>query len=162
MRVVRRPSSRRGALGGPVDTRHDGIKHGSNLQGVCSAWTPTCPARIQQRGPGPASWTGTGQPPAGAEGPRSHRHRLRPGGRHVPGTSATGQTAWCGTAVIPHGARRFALLGQFVEIPADVVFTVDCAVRGAVYAVYQLLGLDTPIPPVHHARSEPNTAFPTP
>ncbi|MGA5822674.1 oleate hydratase [Kitasatospora sp. NPDC094028] len=61
--------------------------------------------------------------------------------------------------VIPHGARNFAFLGQFVEIPEDVVFTVEYSVRGAMHAVYQLLGLDKPIPPVHHALSDPKTAF---
>ncbi|WP_031078897.1 oleate hydratase [Streptomyces sp. NRRL WC-3742] len=61
--------------------------------------------------------------------------------------------------VIPHGARNFALLGQFVEIPEDVVFTVEYSVRGAMHAVYRLLGLDKPIPPVYHALSDPKTAF---
>ncbi|BFV60787.1 oleate hydratase [Kitasatospora sp. CMC57] len=61
--------------------------------------------------------------------------------------------------VIPHGARNFAFLGQYVEIPEDVVFTVEYSVRGAMHAVYALLGLDIPVPPVHHALSDPRTAF---
>jgi oleate hydratase len=59
--------------------------------------------------------------------------------------------------VIPHGARNFAFLGQFVEVPEDVVFTVEYSVRGAMHAVYQLLGLDRPIPPVLHALADPTT-----
>lgn len=43
--------------------------------------------------------------------------------------------------VIPLGARSFALLGQYVEIPQDVVFTVEYSVRGAMHAVYGLLDL---------------------
>ncbi|WP_405363935.1 hypothetical protein [Kitasatospora sp. NBC_00085] len=31
--------------------------------------------------------------------------------------------------------------------------------RGAMHAVYQLLGLKLPIPPVHHALAEPATAL---
>ncbi|MFD9127531.1 oleate hydratase [Kitasatospora sp. NPDC059571] len=61
--------------------------------------------------------------------------------------------------VIPHGARNFAFLGQFVEIPEDVVFTVEYSVRGAMHAVRELLGLDLPIPPVHHALTEPATVL---
>ncbi|MER5635557.1 oleate hydratase [Kitasatospora sp. NPDC002227] len=57
--------------------------------------------------------------------------------------------------VIPHGARNFAFLGQYVEIPEDVVFTVEYSVRGAMHAVHQLLGLDLPVPPVHHALTDP-------
>ncbi|MFE0459031.1 oleate hydratase [Kitasatospora sp. NPDC058965] len=61
--------------------------------------------------------------------------------------------------VIPHGARNFAFLGQYVEIPEDVVFTVEYSVRGAMHAVYRLLGLDLPVPPVHHALTEPATVL---
>ncbi|MEV6205754.1 oleate hydratase [Kitasatospora sp. NPDC051914] len=57
--------------------------------------------------------------------------------------------------VIPHGARNFAFLGQYVEIPEDVVFTVEYSVRGAMHAVHRLLGLDLPVPPVHHALADP-------
>ncbi|PBC75871.1 oleate hydratase [Streptomyces sp. TLI_235] len=61
--------------------------------------------------------------------------------------------------VIPHGARNFAFLGQYVEIPEDVVFTVEYSVRGAMHAVHQLLGLDLPVPPVHHALADPATVL---
>ncbi|MBV2155330.1 oleate hydratase [Kitasatospora sp. SUK 42] len=61
--------------------------------------------------------------------------------------------------VIPHGARNFALLGQYVEIPEDVVFTVEYSVRGAMHAVYRLLGLGFPVPPVHHALTDADTVL---
>ena len=50
--------------------------------------------------------------------------------------------------VVPLGAKNFAFIGQFCEIPDDVVFTVEYSVRSAQMAVYALLGIDKPIPPV--------------
>jgi oleate hydratase len=40
------------------------------------------------------------------------------------------------------------LIGQFVEIPEDVVFTVEYSVRAAQIAVYEFLHSDKKIPPV--------------
>jgi oleate hydratase len=39
-------------------------------------------------------------------------------------------------------------ISQFVEIPDDVVFTVEYSLRAAQMAVYQLRGVKRPIPPV--------------
>lgn len=61
--------------------------------------------------------------------------------------------------VIPHGAKNFALLGQYVEIPQDVVFTVEYSVRGAMHAVYGLLGLKNEIPAIYHGIADPAAAF---
>ncbi|MFF5406789.1 oleate hydratase [Streptomyces misionensis] len=61
--------------------------------------------------------------------------------------------------VIPHGSQNFAFLGQFTEIPEDVVFTVEYSVRGAMHAVYGLLGVDGEVPGIHHALADPKTAF---
>ncbi|WP_427924230.1 oleate hydratase [Streptomyces sp. cg40] len=62
--------------------------------------------------------------------------------------------------VIPRGSADFAFLGQFTEIPEDVVFTVEYSVRGAMHAVYGLLGLDErEIPGIYHALADPTTAF---
>jgi oleate hydratase len=44
--------------------------------------------------------------------------------------------------VIPKGSSNLALLGQFVEIPQDTVFTVEYSVRGAQMAVFELMGLN--------------------
>jgi oleate hydratase len=49
---------------------------------------------------------------------------------------------------VPIDTRNIALVSQFVEIPGDVVFTVEYSVRAAQMAVYSLLGLDLPIPPI--------------
>ncbi len=49
---------------------------------------------------------------------------------------------------VPEGSKNFAFISQFVEIPDDVVFTVEYSVRAAQMAVYQLLGIDRKVPPV--------------
>jgi oleate hydratase len=49
---------------------------------------------------------------------------------------------------VPPNTKNFAFISQFVEIPLDVVFTVEFSVRAAQMAVYQLLGITKPIPPV--------------
>ena len=61
--------------------------------------------------------------------------------------------------VIPEGATNFALLGQYVEIPEDVVFTVEYSVRGAMHAVYGMLGLDNEIPQIYHGIADPAAAL---
>jgi oleate hydratase len=49
---------------------------------------------------------------------------------------------------VPRGSKNLAFISQFVEIPDDVVFTVEYSVRAAQMAVYELLGVDRKIPPV--------------
>ena len=49
---------------------------------------------------------------------------------------------------VPRGSRNLAFISQFVEIPDDVVFTVEYSVRAAQMAVYQLFGIDRRIPPI--------------
>jgi oleate hydratase len=55
---------------------------------------------------------------------------------------------------VPKNSKNLAFVSQFVEIPEDVVFTVEYSVRAAQMAVYQLLEIDREIPPIlHHDRS---------
>jgi oleate hydratase len=51
--------------------------------------------------------------------------------------------------VIPEGARNFAFLGQFVELPRDCVFTVEYSVRSAQTAVFGLLGVEREVSPIY-------------
>ena len=51
--------------------------------------------------------------------------------------------------VIPEGCVNLAFIGQFVETPGDVVFTVETSVRTAMMAVWGLTGLNKPIVPMH-------------
>ncbi len=55
---------------------------------------------------------------------------------------------------VPKNSQNLAFVSQFVEIPEDVVFTVEYSVRVAQMAVYELLGIDREIPPIlHHDQS---------
>ncbi|MDP3295904.1 MAG: oleate hydratase [Nevskia sp.] len=49
---------------------------------------------------------------------------------------------------VPPDSKNLALISQFVEIPGDVVFTVEYSVRAAQMAVYELLKIDRRIPPI--------------
>jgi oleate hydratase len=62
-------------------------------------------------------------------------------------------------AVVPEGARNFGFIGQFCEMPHDVVFTVEYSVRSAQTAVATLLGLAHQPPPVYQGRFDPRVLF---
>jgi oleate hydratase len=49
---------------------------------------------------------------------------------------------------VPQDTKNFAFISQFVELPLDTVFTVEYSIRAAQLAVYGLLGISRPIPPV--------------
>jgi len=49
---------------------------------------------------------------------------------------------------VPKNSVKLAFVSQFVEIPDDVVFTVEYSVRAAQMAVYELMLVDRPVPPV--------------
>jgi len=49
---------------------------------------------------------------------------------------------------VPENSANLAFVSQFVEIPDDVVFTVEYSVRAAQMAVYKLLKIERPIPPI--------------
>ena len=51
--------------------------------------------------------------------------------------------------VVPKHSANFAFLGQFTEVPDDVVFTVEYSVRTAMIAVYTLLKLDKQAPAMY-------------
>lgn len=57
--------------------------------------------------------------------------------------------------VIPRGAKNFAVIGQFCEIPRDCVFTVEYSVRSAWAAVHGLNGQVPPPPPVKRSDRDP-------
>jgi oleate hydratase len=51
--------------------------------------------------------------------------------------------------VVPEGSKNLAFVGQFCEIPDDVVFTVEYSIRSVAIAVYSLLGLNRKPPAVY-------------
>ena len=57
--------------------------------------------------------------------------------------------------VVPDGSKNLAFVGQFCEIPEDVVFTVEYSIRSAQTAVYSLLGLNRTPPPVYKGSHDP-------
>ena len=58
--------------------------------------------------------------------------------------------------VIPEGSKNLAFVGQYCEIPDDVVFTVEYSIRSAQMAVYSLLGLERKAPPVYKGQFNPS------
>ena len=57
--------------------------------------------------------------------------------------------------VIPDGSRNLAFIGQFCELPDDVVFTVEYSIRSAQTAVYSLAGLNRTPPAVYKGQYDP-------
>ncbi|MFF0214300.1 oleate hydratase [Streptomyces vinaceus] len=57
--------------------------------------------------------------------------------------------------VVPEGSTNLAFIGQYAEVPDDVVFTVEYSVRTAWTAVAGLLHLDRRPPPVHKGGHDP-------
>jgi oleate hydratase len=49
---------------------------------------------------------------------------------------------------VPKNSKNLAFISQFVEIPDDVVFTVEYSVRVAQMAVYEFLKIELEIPPI--------------
>ncbi len=58
--------------------------------------------------------------------------------------------------VIPAGTANFAFVGQYCEIPDDVVYTVEYSVHSARLAVAALLGLAEQLPPTYQGLDHPN------
>lgn len=61
--------------------------------------------------------------------------------------------------VVPETSLNFAFIGQFCEIPNDIVFTVEYSVRSAQIAVYKLLNLDKKVTPIYRWYHNPKVLF---
>jgi oleate hydratase len=61
--------------------------------------------------------------------------------------------------VVPKGSQNLAFIGQFCELPDDVVFTVEYSIRSAQTAVYALLGLNLAPPPVYQGKFDPRVLY---
>ena len=59
------------------------------------------------------------------------------------------------TYLVDEGSKNLAFVGQYCELPDDVVFTVEYSVRSAQTAVYSLLGLEKEPPPVYKGHYDP-------
>ncbi|WP_407313473.1 oleate hydratase [Desulfosporosinus sp. SB140] len=61
--------------------------------------------------------------------------------------------------VVPEGSTNLAFVGQFCEIPDDVVFTEEYSVRAARIAVYKLFGIQKEISPISQYQYDIRTLF---
>ena len=61
--------------------------------------------------------------------------------------------------VRPAGTTNLAFIGQYCEIPDDVVFTVEYSVRSAQTAVFSLLNLDRTVSPLYKAQHDIGVLF---
>lgn len=57
--------------------------------------------------------------------------------------------------VVINGISNLACIGQYVEIPKEIVFTVEASVRSAKIAVNKLLNLSNSIPTLHQKQHSP-------
>lgn len=61
--------------------------------------------------------------------------------------------------VVPEGSTNLAFIGQFCEIPDDVVFTEEYSVRAARIAVYTLFGVNRPVERISDYPHDVRTLF---
>jgi oleate hydratase len=61
--------------------------------------------------------------------------------------------------IVLEGSVNFAFIGQFCELPDEVVFTVEYSIRSAQTAVYTLLGLKRKPPAVYRGKFDPRVLF---
>lgn len=61
--------------------------------------------------------------------------------------------------VVPAGYKNLAFIGQYCELPNDVVFTVEYSIRTAQCAVSSLLGLKRKAPRVYKGATDPRVLF---
>jgi len=57
------------------------------------------------------------------------------------------------------GATNLGLIGQYVEVPKEIAFTIECSVRSAWEAIYRLLDRGPAPPPVYQGQYDPRALF---
>jgi oleate hydratase len=61
--------------------------------------------------------------------------------------------------VVPAGATNLGLIGQYVEVPLDIAFTIEYSARSAWVAVHQLLKRGPAPPAVYQGQYDPKALF---
>jgi oleate hydratase len=60
---------------------------------------------------------------------------------------------------VPEGATNLGLIGQYVEVPREIAFTIECSVRSAWEAINVLLKRGPAPPPVYQGQYDPKALF---
>src|SRR6476646_5593810 len=60
---------------------------------------------------------------------------------------------------VPEGATNLGLIGQYVEVPREIAFTIECSVRSAWETIYVLLKRGPAPPPVYQVQYDPKALF---
>jgi oleate hydratase len=61
--------------------------------------------------------------------------------------------------VVPQGSTNLGLIGQYVEVPRDITFTIEYSARTAWEAIYVLLKRGPAPPPVYQGQYDPKALF---
>ena len=61
--------------------------------------------------------------------------------------------------VVPEGATNLGLIGQYVEVPRDIAFTIEYSARTAWEAIHLLLKRGPAPPPVYQGQYDPKALF---
>jgi oleate hydratase len=56
---------------------------------------------------------------------------------------------------VPEGATNLGLIGQYVDMPKEIAFTIECSVRSAWEAIHTLLKRGRAPPPVYQGQYDP-------
>jgi oleate hydratase len=60
---------------------------------------------------------------------------------------------------VPERSANLGLIGQYVEMPREIAFTIECSVRSAWQAINVLLQRGPAPPPVYQAQYDPKALF---
>jgi len=60
---------------------------------------------------------------------------------------------------VPEGSTNFGLIGQYVDMPKEIAFTIECSVRSAWEAIRTLLKRGPAPPPVYQGQFDPKALF---
>jgi oleate hydratase len=56
---------------------------------------------------------------------------------------------------VPEGAKNLGLIGQYVDMPKEIGFIIECSVRSAWEAIYALLKTGPAPPSVYQGQYDP-------
>jgi oleate hydratase len=60
---------------------------------------------------------------------------------------------------VPENSTNLGLIGQYVEVPREIAFTIECSVRSAWEVIYVLLKRGPAPPPVYQGQFDPKALF---